>query len=453
MSDPVRLTTEPWIPVETLDGHAEEVSLRDVFRRAGELRGIQADSPLEQRALERLLIAIAFRVQGDAWADGTPDGLAVDAIDHYLAEREDDFSLGRFLTHDDKPVLAAAAMCLDRLLLPDSNRPVPARLSPAETARAVLVRVLFDPSGIRTGIIGEPADASGRAAPIGPAWLSRIPTSLVHLGTLAETILWNLPAGEWGPGAPAWEDDPARPRGEHAPVGPGRLLVWPARRITLHLDADGWTTGALLTAGDRLDPSGLETVEQHGLWRPSTAHRGALRPRGGDFCLDPWFPLAAGGPLPIGIRRLAGHAVGPARIDTLTVALDGHRTTITDVRMHRLAVDGRSLPGQLERIDAWETVRDAFFFALRDLAAARARGAIGRASEAAVRRDVAQQLDGPFRAWLSGRDVRGDLDGVAAGIRDRVDRGAAGIPGEEYQRIRAVLVSQWRDVVRPRLAL
>ncbi len=60
--------------------------------------GVRADSLLEQRALERLLIAITYRVQGDRW-----DVLDVPAILDYLAAHEERFILGRFLAYSGGP--------------------------------------------------------------------------------------------------------------------------------------------------------------------------------------------------------------------------------------------------------------------------------------------------------------------------------------------------------------
>lgn len=49
---------EPWIPVERLDGARETLGIREALLRAHELRGVSADNPLDEFAIQRLLITL-----------------------------------------------------------------------------------------------------------------------------------------------------------------------------------------------------------------------------------------------------------------------------------------------------------------------------------------------------------------------------------------------------------
>src|SRR4051812_27990013 len=61
---PFLLTTEPWIPVRTLDGAHTEWSLAATLARAHEIECVHDPSPLITLALHRLLLAILHRVFG-----------------------------------------------------------------------------------------------------------------------------------------------------------------------------------------------------------------------------------------------------------------------------------------------------------------------------------------------------------------------------------------------------
>ncbi len=59
---PFELTSEPWIPVRSLNGERKEVSLRELFAKAHELECVNDASPLVTLALHRFLIAIVLPV-------------------------------------------------------------------------------------------------------------------------------------------------------------------------------------------------------------------------------------------------------------------------------------------------------------------------------------------------------------------------------------------------------
>ena len=61
MQPTFNLVTEPWIPVVTLSGQWQELSLREVLAQAHELRSITDNNPLTTAALHSLLLAILHR--------------------------------------------------------------------------------------------------------------------------------------------------------------------------------------------------------------------------------------------------------------------------------------------------------------------------------------------------------------------------------------------------------
>lgn len=77
------LTDQPWIGVLKRDGTQAELSLRQVFAQAGDVRRIVGDLPTQEFALVRLLLAIVHDTLdgpedidqwGELWAD--PDCFA-----------------------------------------------------------------------------------------------------------------------------------------------------------------------------------------------------------------------------------------------------------------------------------------------------------------------------------------------------------------------------------------
>lgn len=148
--------------------------------------------------------------------------------------------------------------------------------------------------------------------PIGPAYLATVPTTIAYASTLARTIALNMPEAPTRAGlddTPIWDDEPARERRtqDTSDIGPGRALIYPARRITLAITPDQTITGALLSNGDRLRGTTWDTCEAHGLlYRTYGRTKNApdqTVPRS-RRTITPWSCLVdTGAPLPIGITR------------------------------------------------------------------------------------------------------------------------------------------------------
>ncbi|UNX54045.1 type I-E CRISPR-associated protein Cse1/CasA [Georgenia sp. TF02-10] len=200
-----------------------------------------------------------------------------------------------------------------------------ARIGWAEAARWLVHVHAFDPSGIRTGAVGDERAKGGKGYPIGPGWAGQIGGVLVAGATLEETLLLNLVATgapgldlDGGPGdLPAWERPPLGPgieagRGEEPrPTGPVDLYTWQSRRVRLVGDDDG-VTGLVLAQGDRMTPQNRQRAEPLSAWRfsePQTKRAGA--PTYMPLLHDPsrsfWRGLAA--LLPVASERVGGRGV------------------------------------------------------------------------------------------------------------------------------------------------
>jgi CRISPR system Cascade subunit CasA len=302
------LVSEPWIPVRWLDGRPDELSLRDVLARSSEIGGLRGELPTTTVAVLRLLLAVLHRGLDptgrpiDRWARRwRADTLPMDEIDAYLERYHDRFDL----LHAERPFLQVAdlqtAKGTSGDLLPliadvpngaqffttRAGRGV-ARLDYDEAARWVLHCHAYDPSGIKSGALGDPRVKGGKGYPIGTGWVGTIGSVFVEGRTLRETLLLNLvlQRRNGDPVQPStdsavWEGDPlasapqALAPAVHLPKGPAELLTWPSRRIRLAHDGNA-VTGALISNGDRLEPRD-QFLEAMTAWRRSTAQENKLK--------------------------------------------------------------------------------------------------------------------------------------------------------------------------------
>lgn len=187
------LVDDAWVPVTYRDGHRALVGLRQLMVDA-EAINPQLDIPDASvaRAIERFLIAVVYQAtKPAAWAALWHRAWPAQEIITYLDRWRDRFDLDRFGQYQIASAAKAPHSGLDRLLLEGSNTSrTPKTLSAAEAAQGLLGRLLWDPSGIRTGLAGDPMSNGGRSMPIGPAYLAMVPTCIVHLDTLAHTLVW-----------------------------------------------------------------------------------------------------------------------------------------------------------------------------------------------------------------------------------------------------------------------
>jgi CRISPR system Cascade subunit CasA len=319
------LRTQPWIPVRRLDGSAAELPLREVLARSHECSSVRGELATTSLALVRLLLAVVHRALGvsqqpeqdwqDLWAQPT---LPMADLDDYLDAFGDRFDL----LSTDRPFLQVADLHTTRGGVSDLHpliADVPngiqffttragrgtAWLEFAEAARWLVHCQAYDPSGIKSGAVGDPRVKHGKGYPIGVAWAGTIGAVVVEGRTLRETLLLNLVGRSFNGDlldecdTAAWERPPLtaaeQPR---LPTGPADIYTWPSRRVRLVHDGER-VVGVLVCNGDGLAPQN-QFVEPMTAWRRSTPQEKALKssipvymPRTHDPTRSLWRGLAA----------------------------------------------------------------------------------------------------------------------------------------------------------------
>ena len=265
MTSSFDLTSSPWIPCERSDGSLVELSTREVFARAHELRGI-ADDPLVAAALHRHLLAVVHRAYDGPrsrrdWAGILAEkGFDAAKVDAYLDRVRDRMDL----FHPTHPFAQTRGLVqqfsvdpIDQLgverskwggaraLFQHRGPDYRASMSPAQAARALLAHHAFATGGL-VKKPGEPTSAT--AAP-----LVRAAVVILRGSNLFETLATNLlvyapsegqPIPVVGEDKPSWEQE-APPRQlrqakepKHMPAGWLDMLTWLSRRIELVCEGD-----------------------------------------------------------------------------------------------------------------------------------------------------------------------------------------------------------------------
>ena len=314
------LLDEAWIPVRLLDGTIADVGLLELLRRTTDIADLACELPTQSIAIQRLVLAIAYRVAppGDArdWARQWDDGAPTERMIEYLERWRDRFYLfgGRFPFRQVADLRTAkdSVSGLEKLIadVPNGEQFFTTRhgralacIPPSEAARWLVHAQAYDPSGIRSGAVGDSQVKGGKGYPIGPSWCGHLGLVWLKGKDLDETLVLNLiPADaaglrgvesstEWG--ACSWEA--AEPenavRGDYSLLDPSgtprdvsipRLLTWHSRRIRLVGDSSG-VTGVVLAQGDKLAPQEMRLYEPQSLWRYST-------PQSKKFKTDVYMP-------------------------------------------------------------------------------------------------------------------------------------------------------------------
>lgn len=289
MKPTFNLLDEPWIKVRTLHGDAEVVGLKELFKRWDKLATFDGETPTQNVAIFRLLMAICIQTirQFDAWADlsekelweaVSDDAGMADEVCAYLEKHRDRF----WLISPDTPFYQVADLHTKKgdyksaaELVPDAGpslfstqtRETANQLPLDLAARWLVHRQAYDFSGIKTGVEGDPRVKGGRGYPIGPGWAGNLGHTSLTGVTLKDLLLLNLPVWAIFPDdtsataqdlAP-WEREPdtacPRTEGSIEPNGVVDILTWQQRRMRLFLSAEGTTVHEVLIAnGDRINP-------------------------------------------------------------------------------------------------------------------------------------------------------------------------------------------------------
>lgn len=465
------LIDEPWILAQRVDGTVAQLSLLDVFGQANDLTGVVGEVATQTFALTRLLLAVLHRaVDGprddDHWEElWTAPELPLARIGAYLDHYRTRFDL----LHPAAPFFQVAGLhtakgemsSLAKLIadVPNGDPFFTTRLgsgtssiSLAEAARWVVHCQAFDPSGIKSGAVGDPRVKGGKGYPIGTGWSGYLGGVLAEGRTLRETLLLNLISADYGSYAqwrttdsPVWERDPHGPGeeqpGGQAPRGPLDLFTWQSRRIRVQ-HSEGRVDAVLICNGDKLTPQNCHKLEPHTAWRRSPAqekNRGealVYMPREHDAERSIWRGLQSLLPGAAGSSQHADGAaalaplvlewIGHLRIEQLLApgysirlrtigAIYGVQSSVTD----EIIDDAMSISVALLRQDdpalaqiATETAKTAEGGAralwslagnLVDAAGGDPEGAKSRAAELGY-----AELDGPFRHWVA--SLTGDRD-------------------------------------------
>ncbi|MDA2809191.1 type I-E CRISPR-associated protein Cse1/CasA [Nocardiopsis sp. RSe5-2] len=295
------LIEQAWIPVRRNDGGDDELSLQEVFERAHSgpdgIRRLVGDLPTQEFALLRLLLAVLHdALDGPAdteeWQElWEAKELPVQKIRDYLGGYRDRFDL----LHPKTPFMQVANLHtakneffpLDRIVadVPNGDQFFTMRargaqrLDFAEAARWLVHAHAYDPSGIKSGAVGDARVKNGKGYPLGVGWAGNLGGVFLEGRDLRETLLLNLISFDSDvrtddQDRPAWAFPPADAaalRGAeqaYRPYGLRDLYTWQGRRIRLFAD-DGGVHGVLLCYGDPLDAPNQHHREPMTAWRRS----------------------------------------------------------------------------------------------------------------------------------------------------------------------------------------
>lgn len=472
MSQHFNLLDEPWIRVTRLDGEADEVSLLTLFREAADIEGIHGEIASQDVAILRLLLAICHRTMDGppdlaTWREywQTPGKLGTQAC-AYLERFRDRFDL----RDPQRPFFQVAGIHtasgktsgLESLIadVPNGNPFFTTRIGAgvesigwAEAARWLVHVHAFDPSGIRSGAVGDPQVKGGKGYPIGPGWAGQIGVITTNDDSLERTLLLNTVVCAVTPGlievdpthdlAP-WEREPDGPAGSTSvqPTGPVSCYTWQTRRALLHGD-DARVTALFLGNGDKATPQNRYLVEPMTAWRysePQTKKHGGTvyMPRKLETDrafwrglsslvaqMSPSVPVKHAGDVtrfrPPGVvafyQELMRRRLVP-KSGLLPVHATGIEYGAQEAVITELVDDALSLPAGLLDPDSKRlvtVVKDAMeeaeqtASALRNLAANLDRASGGSPNTAAAARDHAgaaffQVIDEQFPRWLASLD-------------------------------------------------
>lgn len=459
------LTTQPWIEVLRCDGAQVELSLRQVFDQADEVRCVVGGLATQEFALVRFLLAVAHDAldgPGDIedWAELWADPDCFAPVQAYLDDQRERFDL----LHPVTPFLQTAGLrtakdevfSLSRIVADvpagapffSARMPDVQRLSFAEAARWIVHVHAYDTSGIKTGMAGDGRVKGGKVYPLGTGWAGGLGGVCVEGATLRETLLLNLVAADTCELAFSHDDRPAWRR---APSGPGSdarsatglrdLYTWQSRRVRLHHDADG-VHGVVLGYGDPLASRNMHGQEPMTPWRRSPAQEKKLGqspvylPLEHDPARSAWRGIAAlladrledgmGGEGPSRLRprilewvaRLVTEGYLSRRFLVRTrvvgVRYGTQQSVVDEVVDDRLEMPvvllHRQDPVYAQQAVAAAEDADRAVRCLGNLAAdlARATGSEQEGPKDTARVEGFDVLDHPYRDWLSGMDEASD---------------------------------------------
>lgn len=303
------LLDEPWI--KCMDGANQPVtlSIRDIFAGRGDAYKVVGDSPTQDYAVLRVLLAIFWRAHAlnlaathagsnqedfdwSEWFDELREKLVSEKRDDVVLDYLDDYADRFDLLSPTAPFMQVADLHTKTgatrpvsFIVPEAAgnfftmRTAEARESLAldEAARWLIHAQAYDFSGIKSGAEGDSRVKGGKGYPIGTGWTGRTGgTVVLGAGGLLETLILNTPpsavldSSEGGPVSadiPVWERTPdtaaQRPGSDDkigaVPHGAVDLATWQARRIRLFFEGDR-AVQVLVSNGDRIPDAGKNAM-------------------------------------------------------------------------------------------------------------------------------------------------------------------------------------------------
>ena len=288
---------DPVIPVALLDGSQEEIGIREIFLRAHEIEDIQCQSPLEQYAVFRLLIAIAmdmlhperWRDRKDLFEQGHFDPNTIDA---YIAEcekngpcfdlfdREYPFMQTVYDTKTDSKMLKPVSVLTpslpsgnNHIFLDHRMESMPV-MTPAEAFRSMLTLYVFCTAGAQ----GYPSGVNNTP-----------PVYNIIIGrTLFESIVLNMvsvkeyPEIEYGLGTVPWRaKKPVIPKKEFGEITLLEGMTWQPRRLCLLRDTDNLVRQVSLQQGNNFRGNDLWQDPHIAYRRNKTGEWSSIKPQAG----------------------------------------------------------------------------------------------------------------------------------------------------------------------------
>lgn len=471
MNPRFNLCHDPWVMV--LDEHhsRHEISLIEAFQQAHRWRALAGELPSQQVAVLRLMLAIMYRAlrhddypdeAQEEWGGWWQHGLPVDRVLAYLSEHESRFELfddtEPFMQVADLHTARGTTSGLSKLIaeLPDGFQYFTTRagrgldsIGPAEAARWLVHAHAFDPSGIKSGAVGDARVKAGKGYPIGIGWAGNLGLVVPEGCTLAETLLLNFVHEAPSPeeDEPPWERAPATAAEDQmlaSRCGPAALLTWQSRRIRLFRNGDALVVDALVCQGDRIGAQNRHKVEWGSAWRRSANQE---KSAGGGAVYMPvahlperavWRGLAG---MLTGVQSTSGASQSPERLPPEVVVWLGHvrqqgylpgdhpiryravgveyinnSSVIASVTDDAMALHTAVLTDEVLKdvvVDAVKASESAVL-ALRNLAGdlAQARGGGTDGPRARAGEQAWHMLDSPFRRWASRLRADSDIQGA-----------------------------------------
>lgn len=308
------LLDEPWVQVVYLNGRPDEISLRQVFSDAPDIKELSGDIPQQKLPLIRLFLAIlyrAYRVGGineeqmrELWKEiFSSEHFDMDIVDRYLDKWEDRFFLigeRPFFQIPDleyvgaKPYSPVSEMIadvpkLDKYLFSMRSMEATDSISFAEAGRWLAFMQAFDTAGIKTPVKGNTHVNKGKVyAPkgmLGTGWLGGIGGLYAEGKNFFETLMlnWVLYDTKYDSeryrlfgneqDIPVWEQDEVSSSdldNQSTFAGPVQAMTWQSRRLRLVPNEEGTRiVGVVSCYGDVVAPYNTDGFEKMTAWRKS----------------------------------------------------------------------------------------------------------------------------------------------------------------------------------------